>query len=127
MSVLILALLKLLERGYGELNIPILILSTPQVKKYDLEVWMPSQKKYKETGSSSYFHDFQTRRLNIRYRDDDGKLRFVHSLNNTAIATPRFLLMIIENYQNEDGTITIPEALRPYMEGKEKIGKAVFN
>ncbi len=98
-----------------------------QVKKYDLEVWMPSQKKYKETGSSSYFHDFQTRRLNIRYRDDDGKLRFVHSLNNTAIATPRFLLMIIENYQNEDGTITIPEALRPYMEGKEKIGKAVFN
>jgi seryl-tRNA synthetase len=98
-----------------------------QVKKYDLEVWMPSQNKYRETGSSSYFHDFQTRRLNIRYRDEDGKLKFVHSLNNTAIATPRFLLMIIENYQNADGTITVPEALVPYMGGKKILGKSMFN
>lgn len=93
-----------------------------QVKKYDIEVWMPSQEKFRETHSASYFHDFQTRRLNIRYKDGEGKLRYAHSLNNTLVATPRILTQIIENYQNEDGTITIPEALRPYMGGKEKIG-----
>lgn len=92
-----------------------------QVKKYDIEVWLPSESTYRETGSASYFHDFQTRRLNIRYRDDDGKLKFVHSLNNTALSG-RPLIMIVENYQNSDGSITIPEVLRPYMGGKEKIG-----
>lgn len=91
-----------------------------QVKKYDIEAWVPSENKYRETHSSSYFHDFQTRRLNIRYKDSDGKLRFVHSLNNTAVATPRTLVPLIENYQQADGSILIPEALRPYM-GKERI------
>lgn len=86
-----------------------------QVKKYDIEVWMPSQNKYRETHSSSYFHDFQTRRLNIRYRDEDGKLRYVHSLNNTAVATPRILACIIENYQQKDGTILVPEVLVPFV------------
>lgn len=94
-----------------------------QVKKYDLEAWVPSEGKYRETHSASYFHDFQTRRLNIRYRDEDGKLRFVHSLNNTATATPRLLVPLIENYQNEDGTITIPTALRPYLGNREVIRK----
>ncbi len=92
-----------------------------QVKKYDVETWMPSKEKYGETHSCSYFHDFQTRRLNIRYRDTDGKLKYAHSLNNTAAATPRLLIQIVENYQNEDGSITIPEVLRQYMGGKEKI------
>lgn len=92
-----------------------------QVKKYDIEVWVPSEETYRETHSSSYFHDFQTRRLNIRYRDKEGMLRFVHSLNNTAIATPRILAAIIENNQQEDSSIIIPEALRPYM-GKDVIG-----
>ncbi len=92
-----------------------------QVKKYDIEAWMPSENKYGETHSASYFHDFQTRRLNIRYRDNEGKLRFVHSLNNTAIATPRFLISIIENNQQADGSIRIPTALRPYMGGREFI------
>jgi seryl-tRNA synthetase len=92
-----------------------------QVKKYDIEVWLPSENKYRETGSASYFHDFQTRRLNIRYRDTDGKLKFAHSLNNTALSG-RPLIMIVENFQNEDGSITIPDILRPYMGGKEKIG-----
>jgi seryl-tRNA synthetase len=91
-----------------------------QVKKYDIEGWMPSEKKYRETHSSSYFHDFQTRRLNIRYRDESGKLRFVHSLNNTAIATPRILAHIVENNQRADGSIYIPEVLQKYM------GKAVI-
>jgi len=92
-----------------------------QVKKYDIEVWVPTEGVYRETHSSSYFHDFQTRRLNLRYRDADGTLRFAHSLNNTAVATPRLLVSIIENYQQDDGSIIVPEALRPYI-GKEKIG-----
>jgi len=91
-----------------------------QVKKYDIEVWLPSENKYRETGSASYFHDFQTRRLNIRYRDDDGKIKFVHSLNNTALSG-RPLIMIIENYQQADGSIKIPEVLRKYMGDREFI------
>ena len=93
-----------------------------QVKKYDIEAWVPSQNTYRETHSASYFHDFQTRRLNIRYKDSEGKLRFAHSLNNTAIAMPRILVPLVENFQQEDGSIIIPEVLRPYMGGKEKIG-----
>ncbi len=93
-----------------------------QVKKYDIEAWMPSEETYRETHSSSYFHDFQTRRLNIRYRADDGSLKFVHSLNNTALAMPRILCQIVENNQNRDGSITIPEVLRPYL-GKDIIKK----
>jgi seryl-tRNA synthetase len=92
-----------------------------QVKKYDIEAWVPSEGKYRETHSSSYFHDFQARRLNTRYKDDDGKARFVHSLNNTAIATPRVLTAIVENYQNEDGTIRVPRVLQAFM-GKSIIG-----
>lgn len=92
-----------------------------QVKKYDIEAWMPSQNTYRETHSSSYFHDFQTRRLNLRYRDTDGSLKFAHSLNNTAVAMPRILGMIVENNQQEDGTIRVPAALVPYV-GKEIMG-----
>ena len=94
-----------------------------QVKKYDIETWMPSKNKYGETHSCSYFHDFQTRRLNIKYRDADGKLKFAHSLNNTALATPRILIQILENNQQADGSVIIPKALRPYMGGKDKITK----
>ena len=93
-----------------------------QVKKYDIETWVPSENRYRETHSSSYFHDFQTRRLNIRYRDEGGVMQYAHSLNNTALATPRILISIIENNQNEDGSITVPEALRPYF-GKDTISK----
>lgn len=92
-----------------------------QVKKYDIEAWMPSQNAYRETHSSSYFHDFQTRRLNLRYRDEDGTLKFAHSLNNTAVAMPRVLTMIVENFQQEDGTVRVPSALVPYV-GKEVLG-----
>jgi len=93
-----------------------------QVKKYDIEAWVPSENRYRETHSCSYFHDFQTRRLNIRYKDKDGKLRFAHSLNNTAIATPRILVSIIENNQQEDGTIAVPEVLQKYI-GKKIIAE----
>ncbi len=93
-----------------------------QVKKYDIEVWMPSQQKFRETHSSSYFHDFQTRRLNIRYKDEAGKTRYVHSLNNTLVATPsRIIPAIIENFQQADGRIKVPEVLQPYI-GKEYLG-----
>ncbi len=94
-----------------------------QVKKYDIEAWIPSEERYGETHSSSYFHDFQTRRLNIRYNDTDGKKKLTHSLNNTAIAVPRVLIQILENNQQADGSIIIPEALRPYMGGISKIEK----
>jgi seryl-tRNA synthetase len=92
-----------------------------QVKKYDIEAWLPSENTYRETGSASYFHDFQTRRLGIRYRDDDGKVKFAHSLNNTALSG-RPLIMIVENYQQADGSIKIPEVLQKYM-GKSVIAK----
>ncbi len=113
-----------------ELNLPYHVvlncggdLGLGQVKKYDIEAWMPSEGKYRETHSSSYFHDFQTRRLNIRYKDENGKMQFVHSLNNTALAMPRIICQIVENYQQEDGSIKIPEPLRKYMGGREFIGK----
>jgi seryl-tRNA synthetase len=92
-----------------------------QVKKYDIEAWTPSKEAYGETHSSSYFHDFQTRRLNIKY-EDEGKKKLTHSLNNTAIAAPRILISLIENNQTEDGKIKIPKVLQPYMGGKEMIG-----
>src|SRR3989338_523370 len=91
-----------------------------QVKKYDIELWVPNENKYREISSASYFHDFQTRRLNIRYKDENGKLRFAHSLNSTAVPTPRIIVSIVENYQQADGSILAPEVLRKYL-GKEKI------
>ncbi len=91
-----------------------------QVKKYDIEAWVPSENKYRETHSISYFNDFQTRRLNLKYKDEEGKTRFAHSLNGTALASPRIIVPLIEHYQNEDGSITIPEVLRKYM-GKDVI------
>jgi seryl-tRNA synthetase len=92
-----------------------------QVKKYDIELWVPGEKTYREISSASYFHDFQTRRFNIRYRDSEGKMRYAHSLNCTAIPTPRILVSLLENFQQEDGSILIPEKLREYM-GKDRIG-----
>jgi len=92
-----------------------------QVKKYDVELWVPGENKYREISSASYFHDFQTRRFNIRYRDAEGKLRYAHSLNCTAIPTPRILVSLVENFQQADGTIKVPAPLVKYM-GKEVIG-----
>lgn len=93
-----------------------------QVKKYDIELWVPGENTYREIASTSYFHDFQTRRLNTRYRDENGVMRFAHSLNSTAVPTPRILVSIIENFQKADGSIVIPEVLRAYM-GKHAIQK----
>lgn len=82
-----------------------------QRKKYDLETWFPSQQKYRETHSASYFNDFQSRRLNIRYQAKDGSSKFVYTLNNTMAASPRLLAAIVENYQQADGSVKIPKIL----------------
>ena len=90
--------------------------------KYDLEAWMPSRDAYGETHTASRFRDYQARRLNLRYRDENGKVRHCHTLNNTVVATPRVLIALLEVHQQADGSIRIPQALRPYLGGRERIG-----
>ncbi len=85
-----------------------------QRRKYDIETWFPAQKKFRETHSDSYFNDFQARRLNMKYKTKDGETKYVYTLNNTVAATPRLLAAVIENYQQKDGTILVPEVLRKY-------------
>ncbi len=92
-----------------------------KVRMYDIETWMPSRKSYGETHSASSLHDFQARRLNIRYRDEDGNLQFVHTLNNTVVASPRILIPLLEINQNADGSVNVPAALQPYMQGLTRI------
>jgi seryl-tRNA synthetase len=92
-----------------------------QVKKNEIETWMPSREKYSETHSCSSLYDYQARRSQIRYRDESGEMKYCYTLNNTMAASPRLLIPILEHYQNEDGTVTVPEALRPYMYGMEVI------
>jgi seryl-tRNA synthetase len=96
-------------------------LKSAHVKSYDTEAWIPSQNQYRELSSASYYHDFQTRRFNTRYKDENGKLHFAHSLNCTAVATPRILVAIVENFQQADGSVKIPEVLRKYMGDREFI------
>ena len=95
-----------------------------QRKKYDIETWFPSQKKYRETHSASYFNDFQARRLNIKYRAKDGSTPYVYTLNNTMAASPRLLAAVIENYQQEDGSIAVPKVLREFV-GVDTIKRTV--
>ena len=117
-------LYKKLKLPYRVVNICTGDIGNLAAKKYDIETWMPRQNEYKETGSNSNYTDYQARRANIKYhKKQDNTYPYVHTLNNTALATSRILVAIIENYQNEDGTITIPEALRPYMGEKTKIKK----
>jgi seryl-tRNA synthetase len=129
------AVLKALELPYRIANVCTGDLGRGQVKKYDIEAWMPSRKNYCETHSASKFYEFQARRMNLRYKSwprgtghacperSRGGTRFCHTLNNTVIASPRILIPILELYQNADGSVTIPKVLRPYMNGREKIVK----
>ena len=92
-------------------------------KTYDVEVWIPAQDTYREISSCSNCVDFQARRAKIRFRrEDSGKIELVHTLNGSGLAVGRTVAAILENYQNEDGSVTIPEALVPYMGGVTKIG-----
>ncbi|PUA32615.1 MAG: serine--tRNA ligase [Candidatus Terraquivivens tikiterensis] len=104
---------------YRVVNICLGELGMVAAKKYDIEVWMPAQRRYREIVSCSNCTDYQARRLNIRYREmpHEERTRYVHTLNSTAIATERTIAAILENYQQEDGSVVIPEALRPYMDG----------
>lgn len=118
------------ENILQKLNLPyrVVALSTGDMgfsaaKTYDLEVWIPAQDTYREISSCSTCEDFQARRAMIRYRDENGKVRYVHTLNGSGLAVGRTVAAILENYQNEDGSVTIPEVLVPYMGGVTKIEK----
>ena len=114
--------LKILNLPYHVVNLCSGDIGFGSCKTYDLEVWLPSQNKYREISSCSNCEDFQARRMNLRYRPSDGsKIRFAHTLNGSGIAVGRTLIAVIENYQNEDGSITVPEALVPYMDGLKRI------
>jgi seryl-tRNA synthetase len=93
-----------------------------QVKKHDIECWMPGRGGWGETHSCSSFGDYQSRRSRLRFRNEDGRNAFPFTLNNTAVASPRLIIAILENLQTADGSIVIPEVLVPYMNGKKKIG-----
>ncbi|MFC7536065.1 serine--tRNA ligase [Sphingomonas sp. GCM10030256] len=119
-------LLGLAEELLRDLKIPYQVIETSTgdmgLGKYrmnDIESWVPSLGKYRETHSCSTLHDWQARRANLRYRDRDGKVRFAHTLNNTALASPRILVPLLENHQTEDGRVRLPGALRPFMGGGE--------
>ncbi|MFL5662532.1 MAG: serine--tRNA ligase [Ktedonobacteraceae bacterium] len=114
-------LVQALELPYRVVNVSTGEMGNGKVGMYDLECWIPSEGRYRETHSCSYFHDWQARRVNIRYRDEDGKLKFVYTLNNTALASPRILLPLFEVHQQPDGSVRIPAAVRPYMGGQEYI------
>ena len=113
-----------LELPYRIVNVCTGDIGTVAAKKYDLEAWMPAQKIYREVVSCSNCTDYQARRLNIKYREGEGKppKECVHTLNSTAIATSRTIVAILENYQQKDGSVAIPEVLKPHMGGIEKIG-----
>jgi len=116
-------LVQKLGLAYRVVNVCTGDIGTVAAKKYDVEAWMPAQNAYREIISCSNCTDYQTRRLNIKYRDKEGEAPkgLVHTLNSTALATGRTMVALIENYQQEDGSIAIPEALRKYMDGIKKI------
>ena len=123
-------LLEISEEVLQDLELPYQVLDVctgdmgaPKYRQYDLEAWVPSQNCYRETHSCSNITDWQARRTNLRYRGNDGKVQFCHTLNNTGIATPRALVPFIENHQQADGTVKIPAKLQPYLGGKKVIGK----
>jgi seryl-tRNA synthetase len=118
-------LVQSLEIPYRVVNVCTGDMGDGKVGMYDLECWVPSEGRYRETHSCSYLHDWQARRINLRYRDEDGKVKFVHTLNNTALASPRFLIPLLETHQQADGSIRLPAALRPYMGGQEYIRTAI--
>lgn len=113
--------LQLLELPYRVVKVCTGDMGLGQVYKHDIECWMPSRNSYGETHSCSTFYEFQARRLNLRYRDEQGKVQFCHTLNNTHIASPRVLIPLLENNQDKDGRIRIPKALQPFMDGKTHI------
>ena len=116
-------MLQLLGLHYRVLNLCTADISFAAAKCYDIEVWAPGVGAYLEVSSCSNFEDFQARRAAIRYRPEGGgRLEYVHTINGSGLALPRTVIALLETYQNPDGTVTIPEVLRPYMRGMEVIG-----
>jgi seryl-tRNA synthetase len=115
------AVMARLGMPYRVVNVCTGDLGQGQAQKFDIETWMPSRGNYGETHSASRFYEFQARRLNLRYRDAAKKINVCHTLNNTVIASPRILIPLLELYQQADGSVVIPPALRPYMLGRERI------
>ncbi|EPY12227.1 serine--tRNA ligase [Paenibacillus alvei] len=115
------AILQALELPYRVMAVCTGDMSQKTHKQYDIETWMPSRHQFGETHSASNLLDFQARRCNIRYRDEAGDLQYCHTLNNTAVASPRILIPLLENHQQADGSIRIPKALQPYIRGMEVI------
>jgi len=122
-----LEMLEISKELHREIGLPYRVLeictgdmSAGKYRMFDLEAWMPSRENYGETGSASNFLDWQARRLQVRYKDAEGKKKYVFMLNNTAIPSPRFIIAILENYQQADGSVEIPEVLRKYMPGNIK-------
>src|SRR5262249_9921718 len=111
-------LVQALELPYRVVNICTGDLGDAKVKGYDIETWIPSEHRYRETHSDSYFHDYQARRADLRYRGEDGVVRYVHTLNNTALASARMIIALAENHQQRDGTVRVPPALSPYLGGR---------
>ncbi len=114
-------ILDLLEIPYRVIELCTGDLGFSAAKTYDIEVWLPSYNRYVEISSCSNFEDYQARRANIRYRDKDGNVKFVHTLNGSALAVGRTFAAVLENYQNEDGSVTVPKVLRNYLGGLEVI------
>ena len=114
-------ILQLLDLHYRVVTLSTGDMSFASAKTYDIEVWLPGQQTYREISSCSNFTDFQARRANIRYRNAEKKVSFVHTLNGSGLPLGRTLVAVLENYQQEDGSVIVPEALRPYMRGVEKI------
>ncbi len=106
---------------YHVVNIAAGDLGAPAAKKYDIEYWSPVDQTYRELTSCSNCTDYQARGLNIRVRRENGAIESVHTLNGTAVSLARSLVVILENFQNPDGTLTVPEVLRPYMNGRDVI------
>ncbi len=114
-------LLAMLELPYRVVDVCGGDLGMPQVRKFDIETWMPSRRSYSETHSASKFHDYQARRLKMRYKDAEKKTRFCYTLNNTVAASPRILIPLLECHQRADGSVRVPAALSPYLGGIEEI------
>jgi seryl-tRNA synthetase len=118
-------ILQALELPYRVVNVCGGDLGQPQIQKFDIETWMPSREGYGETHSASRFHDFQARRLKLRYRGADKQTEYCHTLNNTVAASARMLLALLENHQQADGRVWVPAPLRPYLGGRELLGRAL--
>jgi seryl-tRNA synthetase len=115
------AILKKLELPYRVMALCSGDIGFSSAKTYDLEVWLPAQNAYREISSCSNFEAFQARRMQARYRNEKGKPELVHTINGSGLAVGRTLVAILENYQNADGSVTVPSVLRPYLGGMEKL------